>query len=184
MATVTFGSMKFNDTISVTGWSGTDNLLEGAAGTAASSTAGDNFQLRLPNLPTALTGLGATIVGIRYTFTAAVSAGSIIVYTTPKVGASISGTQQSATITSTTGQSFFKGSSSNLLGLSDTDLTPSSLSNFRILVTTGNPGGNTLNLIGTSTVPNIIFYYTLPYSNKVYNTSGKLEITSGAVSIT
>ena len=180
---ITLGSMKFTGVVSVVGWTGTENLLEGAEGNASTLTTNDEFQLRLPNLPCSIVS-DATIVGIRYTFTVKVNSGSITIYTTPKVGATISGNLQSTTVTSTTGQSFFKGSSSNLLGLSSSQLTPSTLNNFRIKVQAGTTGGNALSITGTSTVPNIIFYYTLPYSNQVYNTSGKLSITSGKVSIT
>ena len=40
------------------------------------------------------------------------------------------------------------------------------------------------NITASGGTPNITISYTLPFSNKVYNTGGKLSITSGKVSIT
>jgi hypothetical protein len=171
---------KFNNTLSVSNFTNLDNLLEGGTGDATfTNNADGTFQGFSTNTGPNLIPTTATLVGIQFFVSVTPSAGSLNFTFTPKKGASTSGNAQIGTYSGAQTKIF--GGSSELFGLTFSNIND--IAAFRLrLEFTSVTGTATLNSSTNQLRP--VFHYTLPFSNKVYNTSGKFSITSGKVSIT
>ena len=167
-------SKLFESVDSNSGWDGAANIIEGGTGTCTGGFNGLTLVLDAGydsnSFPT-----NATFTGVRILVTAsttgAVSSNMTI---TPKIGG-VSGT--ATPIQPNAGGSFPIGGDGNLLGLT---LNTAALPFLKVEYTLNTANSTTTVISATS----IRIYYTLPFSNKVYNTSGKLSITSGKVSLT
>ena len=99
---------------------------------------------------------------------------------TPRVGAISSGFQD---IDINAPFSYITSANNGLFGLS---LTTTNIQFLTIRFTLVTPNSTTTRITKSfpTTTPKIQINYTLPFSNKLYNTGGKLSITSGKVSLT
>lgn len=145
-------------------------------------TGGAEFELN--NFPS---GVGpnaipstATLTGIQNTIVISSLSSGLTITVKPKFGASQFGSDQVYTFSSPGG--IIKGGSTDDMGLPSANFTPSGIQTLRFEVTVSSFSGTSTLQKLNSFLP--IIHYTLPHSNKVYNTSGKVSITSGKVSIT
>ena len=169
-------SSRFNNTLSVSNFSNIDNVLVDGAGSATFTANAECTFLGFPSGvgPTAIPDT-ATITGIKYFVGVTPSSGNVSFTFTAKKGASQTGDDETGVYTIS--QTQFFGGENDLLGL--TIATPNDAASFRLVVQFGT-------VTGTAVLGSVLaqFHYTLPFSNKIYNTSGKLSITSGKVSLT
>jgi len=171
---------KFTDTLSVSNFTNLDNLLNGGTGDATFTDNADGILRSFPSGegPNSIPST-ATLVGIQFFVSATPGAGSFSFTFTPQKGATTSGNAQTGQYTGAQTKLF--GGSSELFGLTFSSI--GDIAAFRLrLQFTSVTGTATLNSGTNQLRPT--FHYTLPFSNKVYNTSGKFSITSGKVSIT
>ena len=171
---------KFTDTLSVSNFTNLDNLLDGGTGDATFTNNADGTFRSFPSNegPNAIPST-ATLVGIQFFVSVTPGAGSLDFTFTPKKGASTNGNAQTGTYSGAQTKTF--GGTSELFGLTFSSI--GDIAAFRLrLQFTSVSGTATLNSSINQLRPT--FHYTLPFSNKVYNTSGKFSITSGKVSIT
>jgi hypothetical protein len=175
---------RFTSTIgTVSGITNVDNFLVDGDNTNPTITSGATFTLRgFPsNVGPNSIPLTATMVGIQFRIiVTSLSDTGLTVTCVPKIGASINGSIPPHNFTSAGGVIF--GGTTNDLNIPSANFTPTQMSNFRIQTTFNSFSGTTTLQKLSAFTP--IFSYTLPFSNKVYNTSGKFSITSGKVSIT
>ena len=167
-------SKKFESVLSNSGWDGASNIIEGGTGTC---TAGFNGLILVLDAGYDSNSFpaNATFTGIRIAVTTSTSnSNASTLKITPQIGAN-SGTV--TTINPNVGFTALIGNSSNLLGLT---LNTAALPYLRVKYTLTIANSTTTTISFT----NIQIYYTLPFSNKLYNTGGKLSITSGKVSLT
>jgi hypothetical protein len=167
-------SKLFESVISNNAWDNPSGLLPDGTGVCDAEFNGSIMVLDAGydsnSFPT-----NATFTGIRITVTASTISTQSTLKITPKIGATAGDT---TTINpSTNNFTFLIGGSSNLLGLT---LTPSSFPFLRVEYNLTDANSTITQISATS----IRVYYTLPFSNRIYNTSGKLSITSGKVSLT
>jgi len=171
-------SSKFTNTLSVSNFTNLDNLLNGGAGSATFTSNADGTLRAFPSgegpnlIPST-----ATLRGIKFLVSVSPSSGNIGFTFTPQKGAT-AGNAESGTYTSAQTKIF--GGDDELFGLTFSNVNDIAAFRLRLQFSTVS-GTATLN--GTPGI-NPQFFYTLPFSNKVYNTSGKFSITSGKVSIT
>ena len=167
-------SKSFESVLSNNGWDGAANIIEGGTGTCTGGFNGLILVLDAGydsnSFPTNATFTGVTIT-VSASTTGAVSSNMTI---TPQIGG-VSGT--ATPIQPNAGNSFQIGGDDNLLNLT---LNTSALPFLRVKYTLNIANSTTTVISATS----IKVHYTLPFSNKIYNTSGKLSITSGKVSLT
>ena len=159
-----------------------DSLLVGGSNLNCNFTAGAEFQLRTFPLgvgPNAIPST-ATLTGIRNTIVISSLSSGLTITVKPKFGASQFGDNQVYTFSSPGG--IIKGGTNDDMGLPSANFTPSGIGTLRFEVTVSSFSGTSTLQKLNSFLP--IIHYTLPHSNKVYNTSGKVSITSGKVSIT
>ena len=172
-------SSKFTNTLSVSNFTNFDNLLNGGAGSATFTSNADGTLRAFPSgegpnlIPST-----ATLRGIKFFVSVSPSSGNIGFTFTPKKGAGTNGTAQTGTYTAA--QSKIFGGDDELFGLTFSNVND--ITSFRLRLQFSTVSG-TATLSGIPGI-NPQFFYTLPFSNKVYNTSGKFSITSGKVSIT
>ena len=173
-------SSKFTNTLSVSNFTNLDNLLNDGTGDATFTNNADaTLRAFPPSEGPNLIPSTATLVGIQFFVTLTPSAGSLNFVFTPKKGAGTDGDPETGTYSGAQTKSF--GGTSELFGLTFSNVND--MTSFRLrLQFTSVSGTATLNNSSNQLRPT--FHYTLPFSNKVYNTSGKFSITSGKVSIT
>ena len=160
-----------------------DALLVDGNSSNCNFTGGAEFQLN--NFPS---GVGpnaipstATLTGIENRIIiSSLSSATLTITVKPKFGATQFGDNQLYTFSSPGG--VIKGGTNDDMGLPSANFTPSGIGTLRFEVTASSFSGTSTLQKLASFVP--IVHYTLPHSNKVYNTSGKVSITSGKVSIT
>jgi len=122
---------------------------------------------------------GATFTDIKVTFTAqTLTSAQSTLKVIPRIGSTSSGFQN---FQINAPQSFI--TSQGLFGLSPTVNSIQFLT-VRFQLTVPNSTTTRISKSFSTGTPKIAISYTLPFSNKVYNTGGKLSITSGKVSIT
>ena len=165
---------SFESVISSTFFDGAANIVEGGTGTATAEFDGSNMTLdagydsnSFPSNVT-FTGIEITISGNT------TGTNASILQITPQIGAT-SGTTTNKSINANS--TYIVGGSSSLLGLT---LNSSALPFLRVKYNLFDANSTTTVISATT----IIIHYTLPFSNKLYNTGGKLSITSGKVSLT
>jgi hypothetical protein len=176
--------MGFTNTVSSANWDGVSNLLGEETGIATSDNLSAQFTIRVDTTNTGMIPSDATITGLEIRYDARRGGGSSVALTVQaRLGAAVGNSEVNALTPNYTG--FTIGDPNNLLGLS---VTPSNYHNLtaRWTVSALNGGGASAQIqkFSATGVPNYTIHYTLPYSNKIYNTSGKLSITSGKVSLT
>ena len=158
--------------------SGAENLI--GTNTGICDIAATNAIVELdPEFSNNLFPTGTTFTAIQVTFTAqTTTSATSTLRVTPKIGAISSGHQD---FDINAGSSFV--TNQGLFGLSPTVNSMQFLTVQFKLIT---PNSTTTRIIKSFAggTPKIKISYTLPFSNKVYNTSGALEITSGKTSIT
>ena len=172
-------SSKFTDTLSVSNFTNLDNLLNDGTGDATFTNNADGTFRSFPSNegPNAIPST-ATLVGIQFFVSVTPGAGSLDFTFTPQKGVTAGNAD---TVTYSGAQTKNFGGSSELFGLTFSSI--GDIAAFRLrLQFTSVSGTATLN--SGINVLKPTFHYTLPFSNKVYNTSGKVSITSGKVSIT
>ena len=176
---------NFASTAQTSGWSNVSNLIGDNTGIATSNTPGGSFKLQVSSLALGLIPSTATIVGLKLIIIAKEVGGDATISLQPFISAGSSdptGTLTPQQLT-TSFSGYIIGAVDDTLGL--TDFTPLNFQNLEVVYSKDN-GTNTIQIQKSSTggAPTWQIFYTLPFSNKVYNTSGKFSITSGKVSIT
>ncbi len=167
-------SKNFESVLSNNGWDGASNILEGGTGSCTGDANGLILVLDAGYDSNSFPA-NSTFTGIRITIsTSTTTASQSTLQITPQIGATSGNV---TTINPNAGNSFLIGDSDDLLGLS---LSSAALPFLRVKYTLTIANSTTTVISATS----IQVYYTLPFSNKLYNTGGKLSITSGKVSIT
>ena len=170
---------KFTDTLSVSNFTDLDNLLDGGSGDATFTNNADGTLRSFPSKkgPNIFPST-ATLVGIQFFVTVTPASGNINFTFTPQKGVT-AGTAQNGTYTGAQTKNF--GGTSELFGLTFNSIND--IAAFRIRLEFSSVTG-TATLNNSSNVLRPVFHYTLPFSNKVYQTGGNFKMLSGKVSIT